>query len=99
MGKWQSVCDVIPGPDAYPALTRHPWDLGTMSVTLAGIAQSPLPELAEMIGDLRGPIVSAGLRSLHNPAWQAAFDDYAEAMATRPIAGFLYSYADPRGAR
>ncbi len=96
MGKWQAVCRRLQGrARIHPALIRHPWDLGSMSATLVGIAKSPPPELAEMIMEQRGPDVSAVLRGLHDPDLQAAFDDYADAMATRPIADILYSYADP----
>ncbi len=96
MGKWQAVCARLPGrARSHSSLIRHPWDLGTMSATLEVGTKTPPPELAEMIGELRGPAVSAGLRGLHDPAWQAAFDDYADAMATRPISDSLYAYADP----
>ncbi len=96
MGKWQAVCERLPGrARIYPELIRHPWDLGSMSATLEMGASHPAPDLAKMIGERRGPAVSAALRELYDPAWQAAFDDYAHRMATRPISDFLYSYADP----
>ena len=96
MGKWQAVCERLLGRALiYPELIRHPWDLGTMEATLAGIARIPPPDLAEMIEERRGPAVSAVLRDLHDPDWGAAFTDYADLMATRPISDNLPQYADP----
>ncbi len=96
MGKWHAVCDRLPGrARIYPALVRHPWDLGTLSATLSAIAARPAPALAKMIRELRGPKVSAALRELRDPAWGEAFADYAGAMATRPVVDFTHSDDTP----
>ncbi len=96
MGKWQAVCERIPGRAVLnPALIRHPWDLGAMTTMLSAAARVPALDLAEMIAERRGPAITAALRELHDPGWEDAFADYSDLMATRPIADDFFQYADP----
>ena len=96
MGKWNAVSSRLSGrARIYPDLVRHPWDLGTMSATLAEVSESPSAALVAMIQELRGAGVTEALRDLHDPAWGDNFADYAYRMGTRPIADGFFEYADP----
>ena len=96
MGKWQALRERLPGrPRDNPALVRHTWDLAAIRSTLTLVNRIPPPALAEMIGECRGPALTAALRELHDPYWQDAFTDYADLMGARPISDSLRQYADP----
>ena len=95
-GKWKAVSTRLPGrARTYPDLVRHPWDLGAMRATLVLGVRAPDASLAAMIGELRGPSVTVGLRGLGDPAWAENYADYARRMGTRPITDGFYQYADP----